>query len=388
MDQLKIKLVGGGISSSIKRESHVDIIKGLAMFSIVVFHCSSGLFSEIVSQLMGNHWNVAVFFIVGGFFLSVDKMLHPIPFLLKKIKTLYVPATIIYLLAVLLHNVFVQIGWYPLGEPHPGTGHPFQLYGIKEFVVGCVKVLCFGGSGELIMGAMWFLYALIYSFVGLTVIWWVINKIQSKVRKVNEYSASFSFNLMSVLLLLLAIVSCLLTQNYSITISRFSTAVTAMFLIWVGMFINKRLCWSYDNKWMFIGCLLIFTQCILLEKVRITMANNQYQDILQIVVGSSCLIYVWGYIAKRISNTLIGRFLAMVGRESLYVMALHILGFFICNSLLKTIGVYSSDSPHGLYTYNMDGNVCVLVLYILFGIGVPLLTICVFRKIIGLLVRK
>ena len=88
------------------------------MLTIVVFHCSSGLFPGLIPQVMGNPWNVAVFFIVGGFFLNTDNMLHPFTFLLKKLKTLYVPATIIYLLAVLL---FVLVGWYTLGELHPGN---------------------------------------------------------------------------------------------------------------------------------------------------------------------------------------------------------------------------------------------------------------------------
>ena len=375
MVQLNTRQVGGGNSSPSNRESHVDIIKGWAMLTIVVFHCSSGLFPGLIPQVMGNPWNVAVFFIVGGFFLNTDNMLHPFTFLLKKLKTLYVPASIIYLLAVLLHNVFVLVGWYTLGELHPGNGQPFQFYGIREFAIGCAKVICCGGSGELVMGAMWFLYTLIYSFVGLALLWWLINKIPPMICKSNEDDGNISFNLMTILLLLMAIGSCVLTQNYGITISRISIAVTAMFLIWIGMIINKRLCWSYDNKWMFVGCLFIFVQCILLGKVRITMANNQYQDILQIVVGSSCLIYVWGYIAKRISDSYIGRFLALVGRESLYVMALHIVGFFICNSLLKVFGVFSIHSPHGMYTFDLNGNICLFLLYMFFAVGVPLLII-------------
>lgn len=384
MTQLNNRLVGGGNFTPSNRESHVDIIKGWAMLTIVIFHSSSGLFTGQYMQLMGNPWNVAVFFIVAGFFLNIDKMSQPVPFVLKKAKTLYVPATIIYLLAVLLHNVFVRIGWYPLGEIHPFNGRPFQLYGIKDIAFGCAKVICCCGSGELIMGAMWFLYALIYSFVALTVLWWVANKIIPIVCKRKDSVHDSSFNLMSLLLLLLAIASCVLTQNYGITISRFSTAVTAMFLIWVGMIINKRLCWTYDNKWMFLGSLLIFIQCILLGKVSVKMANNQYQDILQIVIGSSSLIYIWGYIGKRISKTFVGRFLALVGRESLYVMALHILGFFMCDSLLKSMDVFTSDSSHGLYTYKMNGNVLLFLLYMAFAIGVPLLVIKVFRLIMGM----
>ena len=125
---------------------------------------------------MGNPWNVAVFFVIAGFFLKIDQLNNTKDFILKKIKTLYVPATIIYLLAVLMHNVFVSIGWYPIGDKH-SNGIPFDYYDIKDFLVGCTKVLCCGGSGEQVMGAMWFLYTLIYSFVGIALAWWLIGKV-------------------------------------------------------------------------------------------------------------------------------------------------------------------------------------------------------------------
>ena len=56
---------------------------------------------------MMNPWNVAVFFIVAGYFLEWDKMVHPLPFIKGKLKTLYVPATVIYLNAIILHNLFL-----------------------------------------------------------------------------------------------------------------------------------------------------------------------------------------------------------------------------------------------------------------------------------------
>ena len=77
-------------------------------------------------------------------------MIHPVPFIKWKLKSLYIPATVIYLYAVLSHNFFVNIGWYPLGGLHPATSVPFIHYGLKEIVLGCGKVLLCAGSGELV----------------------------------------------------------------------------------------------------------------------------------------------------------------------------------------------------------------------------------------------
>ena len=121
-----------------------------AMLSIVIFHQSTSLFPEWLANLMMNPWNVAVFFIVAGYYLKWEKMIHPVPFIKGKLKSLYIPATVIYLCVVLSHIFFVNIGWYPLGGLHPATSVPFIHYGLKEIVLGCGKVLLCAGSGELV----------------------------------------------------------------------------------------------------------------------------------------------------------------------------------------------------------------------------------------------
>lgn len=67
-------------------------------------------------------------------------------------------------------------------------------------------------------------------------------------------------------------------------------------------------------------------------------------------------------------------------------MALHPMGFFICNSLMVALGVFRTDSPHGMYTYDMNGNVGVFLIYMFFAISFPLLIIWGFRKIKTLII--
>ena len=186
----------------------------------------------------------------------------------------------------------------------------------------------------------------------------------------------------------LGIVSCICSQKIGITINRVNVAFTAMLLIYEGMIINQKLQWRYDSKWMFAGCLMIMIHCILLQHVFITMANNCYQDLLQLCIGSASMLYVWGYMAKRIEKTILGRILALIGKESLYVMALHIVGFFLCTSMFWHLGILSPDGPHGMYTYNIAGNWWQLAAYVIFGIIVPLMTIGIFRWIRNFVIVK
>lgn len=360
------------IQITVKRIAHIDIIKGWAMLTIILFHVNQSYVSGFWANLLGNHWNVAVFFIIAGFFMREEILGQPFRFLKSKFKRLYIPATIIYTLCVLLHNVFVKIGWYPLGGCHPYTGGPFILYGWKETCLGLAKVLAAGGSGELAMGAMWFIYSLLYAFVGMTILYWLICLLckNSKNR----------FQLMTIILLLIASVSCVLSQRSGITVSRVSTSATAMFLVWLGMIINKKLNWQYNNWWVFVIAILVFTHCVFMQRGGMSLAGNKYQDLIFLTVGSTAVIYVWGFIGKKIENSIIGRFLALLGRESLYLMAFHIIGFFICNSLLAKVGFFTTGDEMG-YTYNIGHNFLLLLLYVSFAIGTSFVLLYGYRGI-------
>ena len=350
------------------RCQYVDIMKGWAMLMIIIFHAHNGMISSSVYSFF-HPWDVPVFFIIAGFFLNEKAMEEtPVRFMKKKLKTLYIPATIIYILAVLCHNVFVDLGWYRLGELHPGNQLPFDYYGVKEFFVGCMKALFCVGSGELVMGAMWFLYTLLYAFTGLCLLSYIIKIIR------------MPKELGGVVLVLGAIISCILTQKFDITITRINIAITAMLLITIGMLLHQYLKLKYDNVWVFTICLLLFMQCVILQHVTIVMARNSYQDLFQLCIGSCCVVYVLGYIAKKIERTLVGFFLSWMGRESLYLMAFHILGFFVCSSILWKTGAIAPESGHGMYTYCTRDNWGVLVLYVFCGIFVPFIIMFVFRQ--------
>lgn len=376
-------LNGGGKNPNskqvLKRALHIDIIKGWAMLTIIIFHCSASFFPNTISNILGNPWNVPVFFIIGGFFLKMDSMENPKDFVKGKLKRLYLPATIIYGLNVLLHNVYVYIGWYPLGGVHPASGKPYELYDVKQVVVGLLKVFAAGGSGELTMGAMWFLYTLLYAFIGLVIIYTVISILAKDNCK--------RFQWMTIMSIFLAAISCVLSQKYNITISRFSTALTAMFLIWWGMIINKKWQWKYDQWWVFIIAIIIFVHCVLMHKVRMVLAHNCYQDLPMLIVGSTAAIYIWGFIGRKIENNFIGKILALMGRESLYLMAFHIIGFFICNSIMVRLGFFSVSDTKGLYTFVMENNGWFLLAYVISGVVSSFAIIYTFRSIKGLLLK-
>ena len=226
---------------------------------------------------------------------------------------------------------------------------------------------------------MWFLYTLLYAFIGIIIIYTVISVITKDNSK--------RFQWMTIISLFLAAISCVLSQKYNITISRFSTALTAMFLIWWGMIINKKWQWKYNQWWVFIIAFIIFVHCVVMHKGRMVLAHNSYQDLPMLIVGSTAAIYIWGFIGRKIENNLIGKFLALMGRESLYLMAFHVIGFFICNSIMVKTGFFSINDTKGLYTFNMGNNGWLLLAYVISGIVSSFTIIYTFRGLKELLLR-
>ena len=64
------------------------------MLTIIVFHCPQLYFTRTCVRILGNTWNVAVFFIIGGFFLQEELLKKPYKFLKGIILRLYLLAPI------------------------------------------------------------------------------------------------------------------------------------------------------------------------------------------------------------------------------------------------------------------------------------------------------
>lgn len=62
------------------------------------------------------------------------------------------------------------------------------------------------------------------------------------------------------------------------------------------------------------------------------------KDILQLTVADPAVLYIIMYIGKHIEHLRVGKFLADIGNNSFYVMALHFVGFKLCTMTLDAIG--------------------------------------------------
>lgn len=356
------KFVGGG------RERCVDIGKGLAMIAIVCGHVCSTWFPGWLTSF----WPVAFFFVVAGFYIKEASLLKPIKFIGHKLKTIYLPGTIIYMLAVLLHNPLCEWGIYPIGQEHPMTHQTFELWDAKTYMIQILKTIV-APNGELAMGAMWFLYALFFALCFLSLIAFVANKISNE--KLTSNSVMF------VATMLISTISIGLSV-YGIKIPRISNALTIIFFIYGGMLIKQRFKSGFDNCGLLIASLLLYVSCIILPHEYMSFPVNRFPDLIMPFVLSVVAVYAILFLSRYIERTRFSsRVLSYIGENSLYIMALHILGFFICTKLMNIIGIGEGlPMASTLYTYEVGSNFILAITYLLFGIAFPLLALYCYKQ--------
>lgn len=350
-----------------KRFLSVDIAKGISIIAIVLGHIN---FQYPAGQLVNTKdlfiylWHVAVFFLLAGFFIKEEQLVQPKLWLKKKFSSLYLKILYFYILAVLLHNVLIKIGWYSLESTDP----VINTYSMMEFAKQTVLAICLGGR-EPIVGAMWFVYVLFMALIGLSIVSWLIKKLAKDERQYEW--------MRGIALLSMCMVAGILSNKYGLTIRRFSNTFTAMLLIYVGKIMYQKIKLSFDNGYLAIVCgLVAFEVACMLGGVALN--GNEYKDILQLIVAAPAVLYIIMYIGKHIETNVVGKVIAYVGKESFYVMALHFVGFKICTLALQSIG-YGGASLSDL-TPGVGGNILLLFVYAFFGVGFPLVFMWVFRK--------
>lgn len=350
------------------RSQYIDISKGIAIIAVVLLHIDYTFYNHVllpVEVLLGGGWHVAVFFILGGFFLKEEKLIQPIGFIKGKIKSLYKLLLYFYIPAVLLHNVMLQIGWYDTMTDYGGKH--MTHWGFTHTVKELVMSVCLAGR-EPILGAMWFVYVLFIALCGLSFVSWTAKQIT---RNEKQYEW-----IRMIVLLGLCMVSCTMSNVMGFNIPRFNNSLTAMWLIYSGYILKSRLIVDFSNiPFCLLCCMIVYHSASMLGEV--SLNNNVYNDALTLTVSSVAMLYVICCIAKCIEHNPIGKFLARCGKDSFYIMGLHFVGFKMATYLLMLIGINNSLSalkaPAGASFFQ-------LILYLTMGVLLPLTFMLIFRK--------
>ena len=355
------------------RENWVDIAKGFAIIAVVLGHIDF-LYPDIkllpISELTAWLWHVPVFFMIGGFFLSEDKLAKTGQFVKGKLLKLYLPILYIYIPAVLLHNFFFDIGFY--SETVEYGGKYVTYWDLKDFAVNVLKTVFLAGR-EPVMGAMWFAYVLFMALCMMSILYWICDKISSKTQPTSENK---SIKLFAILLLAGSVAGSILTNVFGFTIPRCNNVFTAAWLIFVGMLLRQKLNFKFDNTFVFVVALILFYSFAVLRG-KVSLNHNDFDDIASLTLSTVSALYVICYISRKLKGR-IATALSWVGRDSFWIMGLHFLSF---KGLAVLLNCFGFEHNPALLTPDCGGNLLLLFYYLAGGVLLPLICVWIFRKV-------
>lgn len=353
-----------------RRLDWVDIAKGLAIIAVVLLHTDFEFPAKPlvpITAILGGGWHVAVFFLIGGFFLKEGKLCEPVSFIKGKVKSLYLLASYFYIPAVLLHNLLFEWGWYDTNISYGGK--KITEYSLTQLLRVVAEAVCCAGR-EPILGAVWFVYVLFLAMCLLSVMAWGMKKV---IKKEEIYHRVYPLSLLA-----LCIIMCTLTRDIEFNIPRFNNTFSAMWLIYVGYWLRNKAKWSFGNTWMFWGSLLVFVHYCMTYTSGVALNTNHFSDVISLTVGSVSALYVICYMSIKIQGSIFGKVLRKCGEESFYIMALQFVGFKIGCYMLIAIGY---NLPLSQLLAPTNNSFYFVLWFVLIGVAFPIAFIWCFREL-------
>ena len=317
-----------------ERERWVDIAKGIAIMAVVFGHMEfvDSQLKLFPSSMLAVLWHVAVFFLIGGFYLRENNLINPTVFIRGKFSSLYLLILYVFIPVLLFHNILINIGFYDLTTYY--SGRFVTYWNVRDLIENIVLSVFFAGR-EPLLGAMWFVYVLFIALCLLSFISYITHKIVSQ----KNYE-KFRF----ALILTLAIISSTLTNVFDITIPRCNNVFTAILLIYVGMMIKQRYKVKFDSGYVASICVLVVWH-IASTKGTVSIVANIMPNVTSLLVSSVSSLYIICYLSKVLDKwPKVGGALSQIGKESFYIMGFHFIGFKFCTLFFNLLGMNLSLS--------------------------------------------
>ena len=295
-----------------KRNDVWDIVKGLGILFVVAGHGFGGGISRFV-----NLFHIPLFFFVSGLvFRFRDRSLKALgEFLLKCVKTLWLPSVLYGLFYVLFHNVFVRLHLYDV-----------STYTLPQFGVAALKHLAFFKT-EPLESAMWFLTALFIGRCLLYGVLWVSSLLkEERSRLIVEtalVAAVFAFG-------------CFCFYRGIGLPGNADNACSLLPFLYAG-YRMKRV--QFKRPYVALPALAVLLALLLGVGRTLRMSRNEIVNPGFLLLGSAagiCLTFELAGLMQRSKPCL--RAFAYLGRNTIPILCLHLLAFRLVSFLWVRCG--------------------------------------------------
>ncbi len=361
-----------------KQLQWINIVKGITITMVVFLHVNYSGYNETyyyqIKNFIGDSWDMPVFFLIGGFFLTPDKLTDTKRFLIRKFHTIYKKLIYYYFIFLCLHNIFIKIGL--LSTTVEYGGKQMTLFTFTYLIKNILLSVFFMGR-EPYLAPLWFIYVMFMAFIIIALLAFAIDKFTKS--NIKEWHI-----IMALILSSLCTISLFFTNTLDITIPRCNNVLSAAWLIYVGYCIRNILHIDFTNFYIvLLSLLILFGICSFSQHM--ALITNSYHDILQITICGFSALYILSFLSKHIEHTLIGRFIAYIGKNSYHIMVLHLISINLFTALLNII--FHTSYP--IYTLGSKASSLMeVILFTIAGISISLIIIISLTTLCNLCKRK
>lgn len=300
------------------QSKYMNLLKALGIIAVVMGHASSPFTSIIYS------YHMPLFFFISGYFFKDKYLDRPLDFVKRRFKSLYLTFVLYELFFVLIRNLLININVYTSDQVPPITE-------LKQFLVLLKTLLSFSYTGDMMLGAFWFLKSLFFVNILFLLISLIFKKLNVKNDNLKHlvilgiYSSSFllfkkGFNLEVIL------------RGYNIRlVNPILAIVDTRTLLMLMCYYIGYLYKKYEDKipmniYGFIVCLIIMylTKDIFIDISSYTFTNPIYLILLP-CTGVYCNLYIAKFLCRKNYKAMSS--LEYIGKNSVIIMALHFLSF-------------------------------------------------------------
>lgn len=360
-----------------KRNSVVDIMKGIAIILVVMGHTYTKYIYNFISL-----FHVTIFFIISGYcfnnaYLETRKSFFEL--LRKRLLSLWLPYVAYNFIALLFQNFFLKIGFLTsdkLAYEKLGAalldGYCLPI-SLKESLVCIFKSFIFMNSRPFV-GGLWFLGGLFF----VTFLYCFIQFILQKIH-LEKYHIVISF----FLLCLGFLFEKLDFDSKMSLIKQLDIILICEIMFVLGVIIRTKKVMdrlanlSFSIKIFIVGiCFSLLVICSLNNSISIA-GRVIVNPIFYLMVSLLGFILVYT-VSHFINNSYFKRIFIFLGQHTIPILALHTLAFKIITYM--QVNIYGNDMI-ALSSYPVLENTLIWsVLYVLAGVLVPLIVILPLQR--------
>lgn len=356
-----------------QRSTQFTILKAIAIICVVLSH--AGIRGWLFNFLFIFH--VPVFFMCAGYFFHTKYLSDERTFIMHRVKGLYWPFLRWSIFFLVIHNLLFYLGLLSeqYGNASGGVLHPYTWHQWGQHLWSIVFNM--SGYNDFLCGTFWFFRALFLASIGFLILFKVLRRSEHFATNVQ---AGWGILAITLLMCFWKVMDNLTIPG--VTQGGYRELMGASFMA-AGFLLRQynvieRINWKVTVP----CCVLLLLASFLFPSSMVW--NGTLSDFFSLplpaVAAFIALAWGCGYIDRY--DNVAKRALVYIGNRTLYIFAFHLVAFKLVSALkVAFYGLpWQAVGGHPTVLQPMN-NVLWILLYVVAGVGIPLLWLSGYRRI-------